>query len=335
MRLVRAEEMQAIDRQAIKQIGIPGVVLMENAGRAATDVFCRELAELFPGPVLVLAGKGNNGGDGYVMARLLAERGWQVKTLVLGRNEDIIGDAEVMLEILLKLEQPVTFVGQARALRSGFRAVAPTIIVDALLGTGLKSRVRGLYAEAIEITNSSGVTVFSVDIPSGVDGSTGQLCGVAVQADLTVTFDHAKIGHGSNPGAACAGMLQVVDIGIPVTGRPDLESDVLLVDAEDAAGWLPDRSMEGHKGSFGHLLMLAGSTGKSGAAALAGNAVQLVIGLREQPFGVIHTLPVNFGTHTAAHVFLKGTIESAATGPAGPDHILHADCFQVVFANEM
>lgn len=272
MRLIQAEEMQAIDRQAIKQIGIPGVVLMENAGRAASDVFCHELSKLFPGPVLVLAGKGNNGGDGYVMARLLAEMGWQVQTLVLGCAEDIAGDAAIMLEVLLKLGEPVSFVADARELRSGFVAGGPAIIIDAMLGTGLKSTVRGLFAEAIEIINSSGVPIFSVDIPSGVDGSTGQVCGSAVQADLTVTFDHAKIGHGSNPGAACAGILEVVDIGIPVSRRPELTSDVLLVDAQEAANWLPDRSQQGHKGSFGHLLLLAGSTGKSGAAALAGNA---------------------------------------------------------------
>ncbi|WP_303721377.1 NAD(P)H-hydrate dehydratase [Malonomonas rubra] len=272
MRLIRAEEMQAIDREAINQIGIPGVVLMENAGRAATDSFCREFSTLYPGPVLVLAGKGNNGGDGYVMARLLTERGWQVQTLILGRDEDIVGDAAVMRGILQKLELPCSCVTEACELRSGFAAAEPVVIIDALLGTGLKSTVRGLYAEAIEIINSSGAAVCAIDIPSGVDGSTGQICGLAVQADLTVTFDHAKIGHGSNPGAACAGLLEVVDIGIPANGRLQLESDVCLVDASVAVEWLPERPQEGHKGSFGHLLVLAGSTGKTGAAALAGNA---------------------------------------------------------------
>lgn len=272
MRLIRAEEMQAIDRQAIKQLGIPGVVLMENAGRAASDLFCCEFDSLFPGPVLVMAGKGNNGGDGYVMARLLAERGWQVNTLILGSRDDIVGDAAVMLDILLNMKLPVSYAADVRELRSGFSAAEPKLIVDALLGTGLKSTVRGLFAEAIEIVNSVAVPVFAVDIPSGVDGSTGQICGSAVQADLTVTFDHAKIGHASNPGAACSGLLHVVDIGIPRNDRPQLESDVLLVDAEDAADCLPERSRDGHKGSFGHLLVLAGSTGKTGAAALAGNA---------------------------------------------------------------
>lgn len=304
MRLIRAEEMQAIDQQAIKQIGIPGVVLMENAGRAATGVFCRELEKLYPGPVLVLAGKGNNGGDGYVMARLLAELGWQVQTLVLGRDEDIAGDAAVMLGILQQLQQPVNFTTEARELRRSYAALEPTVIVDALLGTGLKSALRGLYAEVIEIINHSDASVFAVDIPSGVDGSSGQICGMAVQADLTVTFDHAKIGHGANPGAACVGRLEVVDIGIPAAGRPQLKSDVLLTDAVDAAGWLPPRPLGGHKGSFGHLLILAGSTGKTGAAALAGNAaVRGGCGL------------VTVGTPASVHDILESKLTEAMTSP--------------------
>lgn len=304
MRLIRAEEMQAIDRQAIEQIGIPGVVLMENAGRAATEVFCHKFEDLYPGPVLVLAGKGNNGGDGYVMARLLAEFGWQVQTLILGRAEDIVGDAAVMLGILQKLEQPISFVADARELRSVFVASEPVIIVDALFGTGLKSTVRGLYAEAIEIINSSAAMVFAVDIPSGVDASTGQVCGMAVQADLTVSFDHAKIGHGSNPGSAFSGLLEVVDIGIPVGGRPQLDSDVLLADAEDAADWLPERPENGHKGDFGHLLLLAGSSGKTGAAALAGNAaVRGGCGL------------VTVGTPASVHDILEIKLTEAMTTP--------------------
>lgn len=272
MRLISAEEMQAIDRRAIKELGVPGVVLMENAGRAATEVFCREFSACFPGPVLVLAGKGNNGGDGYVMARILADRGWRVQTLVIGQAEDIVGDAAVMLDILQNLKLPIVFSETARNLRSNFTASEPRLIIDALLGTGLKAAVRGLYAEAIEMVNSAGVPVVAVDIPSGVDGSSGRICGTAVQADLTVTFDHAKIGHGSFPGAGCTGALEVVDIGIPGFGRPEPASNVWLVDTDDATSWLPERPLTGHKGRFGHLLLLAGSSGKTGAAALAADA---------------------------------------------------------------
>lgn len=322
MRLISAEEMQAIDRQAIRELGIPGVVLMENAGRAATDSFCRELAEFFPGPVLVMAGKGNNGGDGYVMARILAEHGWQVETLVLAAADEISGDAAVMLDVLRKLPLPVHFVTDDRDLRSRFAAAEPAIIIDALLGTGLKSAVRGLFAEAIEIINSSGVTVFAVDIPSGVAGSTGQICGTAVKADLTVTFDHAKIGHGSDPGAACSGYLDVVDIGIPCYGRPEPESEVVLSDVVDVAEWLPERPDSGHKGTFGHLLLLAGSTGKTGAAALAGQAaVRSGCGL------------VTVATPAAVHDILEVKLTEAMTCPlADQNGLLSRDAREQIAA---
>ena len=304
MRLIRAVEMQAIDRQAIEQVGIPGVVLMENAGRAASDVFCREFHACYPGPVLVLAGKGNNGGDGYVMARILADRGWRVQTLILGSEEQIGGDAALMLKILQQLQLPINFVADARELRSRFAAAKPALLIDALLGTGLVAEVRGLYAEAIGLINRAGVPVCSVDIPSGVDGSCGRICGTAVSAALTVTFDQAKIGHGSHPGAACVGRLQVVDIGIPILGRPPLASDVRLVEAAEAALLLPERSGKGHKGSFGHLLLLAGSIGKTGAAALAGKgAVRSGCGL------------VTVATAASVHAILEVKLTEAMTSP--------------------
>ncbi|MDX2494627.1 MAG: NAD(P)H-hydrate dehydratase, partial [Desulfuromusa sp.] len=262
----------SLDRHAIDQLGIPGVVLMENAGRACSNLFADKYNDYFPGSVLVLAGRGNNGGDGYVMARILSERGWRVTTLVLGLEEAIAGDAKVMLNIIRKLGLPISFVDDISSLRNSFVETAPTLIIDAIFGTGLNSDVRGLQAEAITLINDSVSLVFSVDIPSGVDSSTGRVCGLAVKADLTATFDHAKIGHGSQPGAVYAGDLEVVDIGIPLTGRQDFSSNVHLLEELEVQSLLPDRSAVGHKGKFGHLLVLAGSPGKTGAAALAGNA---------------------------------------------------------------
>ena len=272
MRLCSASEVMALDRQAINQLGIPGVVLMENAGRSCSDLFVQGFSQYLPGPVLILAGKGNNGGDGYVMARILAEQGWQVTTLVLGLEEAISGDAKIMLNIVRKLGLPTRFVDNPTELQNVFAAVAPTLIVDAIFGTGLKSDVVGLQATAISLINEAAVPVFAVDIPSGVDSSTGRVCGLAVKASQTATFDHAKIGHGSYPGAGYVGNLTVVDIGIPQTGRQEFTSNVHLLDKTDAQALLPERSTFGHKGSFGHLLVLAGSSGKTGAAALAGNA---------------------------------------------------------------
>jgi len=272
MRLCSASEVMALDRQAINQLEIPGVVLMENAGRSCSDLFVRDFRQYFPGSVLILAGKGNNGGDGYVMARILAERGWQVTTLVLGLEESISGDARIMLNIVRKLGLPTLFVDNPTDLKTYFAEIAPSLIVDAIFGTGLNSEVVGIQAAAIRLINAAEVPVFAVDIPSGVDSSTGRICGLAVKASQTATFDHAKIGHGSYPGAGYVGALSVVDIGIPQAGRQQFSTHVQLLDKTDVQALLPDRSASGHKGSFGHLLVVAGSPGKTGAAALAGNS---------------------------------------------------------------
>ncbi|HKJ04760.1 MAG TPA: NAD(P)H-hydrate dehydratase [Geopsychrobacteraceae bacterium] len=272
MKLITAEQMQNADRKAIEQFGIPGAVLMENAGRAATDLLCREFSELFPGPVLILAGKGNNGGDGYVMARTLLELGWQVRTLVLAAADSVSGDAALMLEILQRLDGNISFAENVDTLSHVFSETKPRLLIDALLGTGLASAVRGLYAEAIELINDSGLPVLAVDIPSGVDGSNGRIHGSAVSAEITVSFDQGKVGHGSYPGASKVGRLKVVKIGIPPVCHSTDTPECRLLDAADATKLLPARFSGGHKGSFGHLLVVAGSSGKTGAATLAGDA---------------------------------------------------------------
>ncbi|MCK5912704.1 MAG: NAD(P)H-hydrate dehydratase, partial [Desulfuromusa sp.] len=296
-------------------LGIPGVVLMENAGRICSDLFADKFGDGFPGSVLVIAGRGNNGGDGYVMARILAERGWQVATLVLGSEDAISGDARVMLDIIRNLDLSINFVDDIPTLQNLFSEALPTLIVDAIFGTGLNSDVRGLQAAAINLVNESAAAVFAVDIPSGIDGSTGRVCGLAVKANLTVTFDHAKIGHGSQPGAVYAGDLKVVDIGIPLTGRQEFSSNVHLLDESEVQFLLPDRSVVGHKGKFGHLLVVAGSPGKTGAAALAGNgAIRSGCGL------------VTVATPAAVHDIIEVKLTEAMSYPlADQDGLLSMD----------
>ncbi|MBW6508375.1 MAG: NAD(P)H-hydrate dehydratase [Desulfuromonadales bacterium] len=273
MQLYSAAEMVAADRFAIDTLGIPGVVLMENAGRACARVLEERFSHCFPGPVMVVAGKGNNGGDGYVIARILGDHGWQVTTLVLAEPQRISGDAAIMLEILRNCSGKVIFVNDDELLRQSFAELQPQLIVDALFGTGLESDVRGVAAAAIALMNAAAVALVAVDLPSGVDASTGRICGCAVRADLTVSFDHPKIGHASTPGALYVGELEVVEIGIPVTQRPaDLLPQTWMIDAAAARSLLPGRPSFAHKGTFGHLLVVAGSPGKTGAAALAGDA---------------------------------------------------------------
>lgn len=273
MQLYSAAQMVAADRYAIDTLGIPGVVLMENAGRACAQLLEERYAEYFPGPLVVVAGKGNNGGDGYVIARILADHGWQVTTLVLAEPQSIRGDAAIMLQILRHCAGKILFINADQILRQRFSELQPRLLVDALFGTGLESDVRGLPAAAISLMNDTAVPVIAVDLPSGVDASTGRICGCAVRADLTVSFDHPKIGHISTPGALYVGALEVVDIGIPVAQQPaDLSPQAWMIDDAVARALLPERPASAHKGTFGHLLVVAGSPGKTGAAALAGEA---------------------------------------------------------------
>jgi hydroxyethylthiazole kinase-like uncharacterized protein yjeF len=269
VRLLTAPEMQDLDRRTIEEVGIPGIVLMENAGRGTAEHICRRFGCLDPGPVVVLAGKGNNGGDGYVIARHLLNRNWKVRTIVLGKRESIGGDAAINLGALENSGGEVIFVekedGLSRSLAGQNNC---RLIVDALFGTGLSSEVRGLCARAIEWINDAGAPVVAVDIPSGVDASTGRVLGCCVRADLTVTFAFPKVGHVVFPGAAFVGELVAVDIGIPLFLAGDTGKRHLLVEAAEAAELVPERPLTGHKGTFGHLLILAGSTGKTGAAAM-------------------------------------------------------------------
>jgi ADP-dependent NAD(P)H-hydrate dehydratase / NAD(P)H-hydrate epimerase len=269
MKLLTARQMQELDRRAIEEFAVPGVVLMENAGRAVAEFGATRFTDRFPGPVLVLCGKGNNGGDGYVIARHLANRGWQVRTLVLAPRAAIAGDAAVNLEILQRSGAAVDCVTAADELHAALEGPVPQLVVDALFGTGLNNEVRGLYRQAIDWMNASGAPVLAVDIPSGVDADNGRILGAAVRADLTVTFACAKLGQVLHPGAGRVGELMVVDIGMPASLLEQFPDALGFVDRQTAAGMVPARPADGHKGTFGHLLLLAGSAGKTGAAALA------------------------------------------------------------------
>ncbi len=320
MKLITTQQMQAFDRHAIEVLGIPGAVLMENAGRAAAEEILSDTHELYPGPILVLAGRGNNGGDGYVIARILADRGWQVKTLVLANEDRIAGDAALMLQILQRLGGDVRFIDSQASLRKEFSAPLPLLIVDALFGTGLSHEVDGLNRLAIELVNQSAAQVVSVDIPSGVNGSDGRVMGVAVAADLTLCFDSAKVGHGSRPGADYVGELRVIEIGIPRAPRPADNFSCTLIDESVARNLLPHRTMTGHKGSFGHLGVVAGSTGMTGAAALCSEA-----GLRSGA-GLV-TLACPAGLHAVLEVKLTEVMTRPLTGHH--DQLLRDNCAEI------
>ncbi|HDR00227.1 MAG TPA: NAD(P)H-hydrate epimerase, partial [candidate division WOR-3 bacterium] len=211
--VVTAARMREIDRAAIEDAGIPGILLMENAGRAVADELCRRLPGPVRGRVVILCGRGNNGGDGFVACRHLLNRGLNAVCLLLGRVADLKGDARTNADILIKAGGPLVEVTEAGQLAAGLADAGA--VVDALLGTGLAEAPRGLHAEAIELTNTLSAFVLAVDVPSGVDADTGRAFDPALRADLTVTMGLVKRGLLLHPGRELAGRLVVADIGIP------------------------------------------------------------------------------------------------------------------------
>ena len=272
MKILTAEQMREADRRTIHELGIPGIVLMESAGRAVVSEILQRYSHLVPGPVLILCGKGNNGGDGLVVARTLLQHGWQVTTVVLAAEAAIGGDARLYLDILQRLGAPLEFAADSADLEALLAGLpVPALIVDALFGTGLSSPVGGAYAFAIAWMNRSPAPKIAIDIPSGLDATSGAILGSVVCAELTVTLAAAKLGQIIYPGVACCGELVVAEIGIPQALLDELAAGILLDDKE-VRDFLPARPAGGHKGTFGHLLLVAGSRGKSGAAVLAAEA---------------------------------------------------------------
>ncbi len=270
MKLVTAAEMRELDRRAIEEIGVPSLVLMENAGRTTYQILRREFPAP-PGEVAVVAGRGNNGGDGCVVARYLAQAGAPVVVFLLGSRDQVSGDARVNLEILGRIGVEVVEVVTEADLNPALHRLAKAgLIVDALLGTGLNSPVRGLLAALIEKINHLRAPVLAVDIPTGLSADTGEVLGAALKAEVTVTYGWPKLGQVLPPGRDYVGRLYRVDISIP----PELAQDVPveLAEGRDLRALLPPRPARSHKGNFGHLLVLAGSEGKTGAAAMSAEA---------------------------------------------------------------
>lgn len=273
MFLVTAKEMRELDRLTIEECGTPGHVLMERAGAGATAALLKAFPHVRSTPVVIIAGKGNNGGDGLVIARLLKKKGIKCEVLLAAKKTEVTGDALRNLSAFLRLRGRVIEVTapahlslvQEKLSRCG-------LVVDALLGTGLHSPVQGLMAALIDLINMSGVPVVAVDIPSGLDTDRGEALGTAIQAELTVTFGYPKLGQFTVPGAAHAGRLVIADIGIAPEALAAVRPQTALLTAADVGALVRERQCAAHKGDFGHLLVLAGARGKSGAAVLCGGA---------------------------------------------------------------
>ncbi len=258
MKVSTVSEMRELDRKAIEEFGIAAELLMENAGQAVYFALLNEFG-IAGKRFVVLCGLGNNGGDGLVVARKIHSASGAVKVFVLGDPIKFKGAAKTNFDIVSRLPIEVRQIESAEEVKT--EVVHCDCIVDAILGTGLTREVAGLYRDAIERINVSGKTVFSIDIPSGVHGDTGEAMGAAVRADVTVTFGLPKVGNVLFPGYDLGGRLYVSHISFP----PSIyDADSLKIEISPLAE-IPPRDKDGHKGDFGQVLFVAGAAGYFGA----------------------------------------------------------------------
>src|SRR5215216_1990686 len=274
MRILNAAQMREADRFTIEEIGIPSLVLMENAGRQVVAAMEAAYEEQLAGRVAVLCGRGNNGGDGFVVARTLLQRGIDTAVFVIGALSDVRGDARTNLDILWRLGVTVVEIGDEQTWELHFSEISQcTLIVDAIFGTGLKSAVSGMLETVIADVNASDIPIVAVDIPSGLSADTPQLIGDCINASMTVTLAAPKMPLILPPGEAHAGDVVIADIGIPYEVIEGLDGQYIeLLTPEQLRDVVEPRAADSHKGDFGRVTIVAGSRGKTGAAYLAGMA---------------------------------------------------------------
>ncbi len=271
--VLTAAQMREADRYTTEKLGMPVLELMECAGQGLAESLLDRFAPERGASVLVMCGKGNNGGDGMVAARLLRKAGCKVTVLLLGKARDLKGPARTQWTRLanpaiprFEVDNPTSMAGRQDRI-AGF-----DLLVDALLGTGARGPLDPLLNAACEALNLSGKPVIAVDLPTGVDATTGEAQPEAVRAALTVSFAYPKFGHLLHPGRAHCGQLDVVDIGIPEEALPEGAHAFEVLTPRGAQSLLPHRPEDAHKGDMGRILIVGGSAGMLGAPALAARA---------------------------------------------------------------
>jgi NAD(P)H-hydrate epimerase len=272
MKVATARQMAELDKTAIQYYGIPALVLMENAGRSCVDRILRILEDKVGAPqeasVAVVCGKGNNGGDGMVIARHLHNRGVYVEVFLLGEIEELSRDARTQAEILRKLDLEVRVIRDTEGvedLRSYLEEVH--LCVDAILGTGISSPLSGIVREVVEVINLSLATVFAVDIPRGIDATTGRILGEAIRADYTGVLGLPKIGNVILPGSIHCGETEIYEIGIPSRAVFEAEIKTETLEEQVVKSMLSVRPPDFHKGDAGRVFVVGGSPGMTGAPA--------------------------------------------------------------------
>ena len=277
MKLTTSEQMRDIDRRTITEHQVPGEELMERAGMGVVRCveYLLELRRAGRPTVVLFAGKGNNGGDAFVVARALCERGVAVKLFIAGQITEIKGDARTHLDRMLLVGVSTRELPSVDEwVDSCFSGLKPDVVVDGILGTGTVGAARGVCAEAIRRVNalSERSLVVAIDIPSGLDSDTGDIAGDVVAADVTVTMGVPKVGLVSGRAVECVGVVEVVDIGVPDTLLETVSSDRELIVREELRSLVRPRPRTGHKGTFGRVLLIGGASGYAGAIVLAARA---------------------------------------------------------------
>ena len=268
MKLVTAEQMRRLDKTAIEKFGIPSLTLMERAGAAIAD-FISDHFTPAKGGVAVLVGRGNNGGDGLVAARLLLERGYEVFIILTSPAMDLSPDARVNWERLAPLTPTFFQIDGAQDIGLHSLAIARcACIIDALFGTGLSSEIKSPLREIIDFINTIKIPVVAADVPSGLSSDTGMPLGSAVRARWTVTFGLPKIGLFAGLGSDFSREVIVADIGIPEEAIGQIETKTHLIDTSIFQNYFDEREPKSHKGDFGHVVVFAGAGAKLGAGYL-------------------------------------------------------------------
>lgn len=296
MKVVTVAEMKNIEKAAIEEYGIPGIVLMENAGVEVVRQIESILGNLYNKKISVFAGTGNNGGDGYVVARHLHNQGAKVKVFLIGSKANVQGDALTNLQIITHMGIDILEVANQHDWDKVKIAMTFTdCLVDALLGTGFTGQLRDNMTQVVECINKMNKVIISIDVPTGVDGDTGQIQGVAVKASHTITFALPKQGLLLYPGASYVGELYVADIGIPKLLLQDRSIQQNLITSTEAEEMFVRRQPDVHKGSCGKVLVVAGSKGLTGAAALSASAAMrsgagtVTLGIAESLHDIMET----------------------------------------------
>ncbi len=333
MRLPTSQEMAALDRRAAEEFGVPTLLLMEAAGRQVAEVAARMTGGASP-RVVIVAGKGNNGGDGLVAARVMTAAGWRTAVVLLARDADVTGDAGTNLQAARRAGVDIANLDSTSAPGLRGALASADLVIDGLFGTGFRGPVVGLAARAIEAINGCGRPVLSIDIPSGVHGDSGAVDGLAVRATATVTMGLPKTGLILLPGAEYAGQIWVADVGHPqrLIDGAGIRTSLVTRAMADAA--LPVRRMDAHKGAFGRVLIVAGAVGYTGAAvlsalgALRAGAGLVTLGVPQAIYpivasAVIEGMPVPLADHEGALAEeagdqireLAGSADVVACGP--------------------